>query len=238
MSEFFGRLETELRAAAERKPRRTATAPAAMAAVALVAFTLVPIAIVLGGGDDPAPERRAADEPPRADGVLAPVGSTMPERHGRDLRARPADTTVVATGVAPVSGPWQLETFRDSSGECLGLYLVEADPETDMWFSAICPLPTGGPPLPGFNAQAMGLPTIPDTDEYLVYGRTPESATAVELTRDGEVVERVETSEGPDGVEGDFYVMYLPPDLEIDGRMNWLDERGAPGDEGVRFRLP
>jgi hypothetical protein len=237
MSEFFGRLETELRAAAERKPRRTVPAPAVLA-VALMALAVAPIVIVLGSGDDPAPERRAADEPPRTDGVLAPVGATMPERDGPGLEARPADTTVVATGVAPVSGPWQLETFRDSSGDCLGLYLVEADPETEMWSSAICPLPSGGPPLPGFNAQAMGVPSIPHTDEYLVYGRTPESATAVELTRDGEVVERVETSEGPDGVEGDFYVMYLPPDLEIDGRMNWLDERGAPGDEGVRFRLP
>jgi hypothetical protein len=195
----------------------------------------VPVAIVLGGGDDGAtgPERRAADR------VLAPVGSTMPERHGRDVRARPADSTVVATGVAPVSGPWQLETYREPSGECLGLYLMEPDPEAVIWTSGgICPLPTGGPPLPDFNAQAMASPARPRQEEFLVYGRTPESATAVELTRDGEVVERVETSEGPDGVEGDFYVMYLPPDLEIDGRMNWLDERGAPGDEGVRFRLP
>jgi hypothetical protein len=239
MSEFFGRLETELRAAAERKPRRTMPAPALLA-VALLAVALAPIVIVLGSGTDDGapPDRRATDDAPPADGVLAPVGSTMPEKAGRGLEARSADTTVVATGVAPVSGPWQLETFRDPSGECLGLYLVEADPETDMWFSAICPLPSGGAPLPGFNAQAMGLPTTREPDEYLVYGRTPEDAAAVRLTREGEVVERVDTSEGPDGVPGDFYVMYLPPDLEIDGRMEWLDQSGEPGDEGVRFRLP
>jgi hypothetical protein len=237
MSEFFGRLETELRAAAVRKPRRAVPAPA-VAAAALVALALVPVAIVLGGGgggggdDGPAPERRAADR------VLAPVGSTMPERHGRDVLARTADTTVVATGVAPLAGPWQLETFREPGGECLGLFLMGVDPEAAVRYSAICPLPTGGPPLPAFNAHAMGFPSIPPADEWLVFGRTPEQATAVELNRDGEVVERVETFEGPEGVEGDFYVMYLPPDLEIDARMNWLDESGEPGDEGTRFRLP
>jgi hypothetical protein len=237
MSEFFGNLETELRAAAERRPRRTPPVPAVLAVV-LLALALAPVVLVLGTGDDPAPERRAADEPSRAEAVLAPVGSTMPERRGWDVRARPADTTVVATGVAPVAGPWQLETYREPAGDCLGLYLMTADPETEVRFSAICPLPTGGPPMPGFNALAMGFPSIPATDEWLVYGPAPESATAVELTRDGEVVERVETLEGLEGVEGDFYVMYLPPDLEIDGRMNWLDARGAPGDEGMRFRLP
>lgn len=237
MSEFFGRLETELRAAASRPPRRTVPVPA-IAVAGLLALAVAPIVFVLGSGsDDPAPERNAADEAPRADGVLAPVGATMPKSLKRGLSHRPADSTVVATGVAPVAGPWQLETYEDPAGQCLGVFLVEADPETDSWFSAICPAP-GRPPLPGFSAQAMAVPPTPHQKEYLVYGPTPEQSTAVQLTADGKVVERMETSEGPDDVPGDFYLMVLPPDTELDGRMEWLDEGGNPGDEGVRFRLP
>jgi hypothetical protein len=83
----------------------------------------------------------------------------------------------------------------------------------------------------------MGVPPTPDQKEYFVYGWTPEEAGAVELVRDGEVAVRVETTEGPEGMDGDFYVMTLPPDVELDGVMRWIGEDGRPGDE-VRFRLP
>jgi hypothetical protein len=38
-------------------------------------------------------------------------------------------------------------------------------------------------------------------------------------------------------VDGAFYVMTLPPDLELDGVARWIGEDGRTGDE-VRFRLP
>jgi hypothetical protein len=227
MSEFFGRLETELRAAAERPPRRAVPVPAIAVAV-LLALALAPIVLVLGSGsDDPTPERIAADDAPQAPAVAV---------HHRGVRYRPADATVVATGVAPVSGPWQLETFEDDAGQCLGVFRPEANLEREISYSAICP-GSRDQPLPDFAAQAMATPSIPRQEEYLVFGRTPEEAAAVELTADGEVVERVETSEGPDGVSSDFYVMVLSPDPKRDGWMEWLDESGNPG-EGVPFRLP
>jgi hypothetical protein len=48
------------------------------------------------------------------------------------------------------------------------------------------------------------------------------------------VVVRVGTSEGPEGMDNDFYVFHLPPDVELDGVMRWIGEDGQPGDE-VRF---
>lgn len=144
---------------------------------------------------------------------------------------------MLATGTSPVSGPWQLHTYeQDEGGRCIGVSLIHADPQEEVTWSGACPHP-GGSQLPVFIVQAMGVPPTPDQKEYFVYGWTPEEAGAVELVRDGEVAVRVGTSEGPEGMDGDFYVMTLPPDVELDGVMRWIGEDGRPGDE-VRFRLP
>jgi hypothetical protein len=229
MSEFFGRLETELRAAAERPPRRAVPVPA-IAAAALLALALAPIVLVLGSGsDDAAPERQAAsDAPPRPPGVRIVH---------RGVRYEPPGATVLATGTSPVSGRWQLQTYeQEGAGRCIGVALMDVDPQTEVTWSGTCPHP-GGSPLPVFIAQAIGVPPTPDQKEYLVYGWTPEEASAVELVRDGEVAVRVGTSEGPDGLDGDVYVMTLPPDPQVDGVMRWIGEDGRAGEE-VRFRLP
>jgi hypothetical protein len=229
MSEFFGKLETELRAAAERPPRRAVPMPAVAAAV-LLALAVAPIVFVLGSGsDEGAPQREAAsDATPRPPGVRI---------EHRGVRYEPPGATVLATGTSPVSGPWQLQTYeQEDGGRCIGVSLLHADPNEEVTWSGICPRP-GGPPLPIFIAQAVGVPPTPDQKEFLVYGRAPEEAVAVELVRDGEVAVRAGTSDGPDGVDGDFYVLTLPPDLELDGVMRWVGEDGRAGDE-VRFRLP
>jgi hypothetical protein len=233
MSEFFGRLETELRAAAERPPRRTLPI-SAIAVAGLLALALAPIVFVLGSGNDQgAPDREAAsDAPPPAPRVRV---------DHRGVRYEPPGATVLATGTSPVSGPWQLQTYvqtyeQEEGGRCIGVSLPHADPQDEVTWSGICPHP-GGPPLPVFIAQAIGVPPTPDQKEFLVYGRAPEEAVAVELVRDGEVAVRVGTSDGPDGVDGDFYVLTLPPDLELDGVMRWIGEDGRAGEE-VRFRLP
>lgn len=239
MSEFFGRLETELRAAAERPPRRTVPVPA-IAVAGLLALALAPIVLVLGSGsDEGAPEREAASdqgapEPEAArDATARPPGVRVDHR---GVRYEPPGATVIVTGTSPISGPWQLQTYvQEEGGRCIGVSLLHADPQDEVTWSGICPH-TGGPPLPVFIALATGVPPPPDQKEYLVYGRAPEEAVAVELVRDGEVAVRVGTSEGPDGVDGDFYVMTLPPDLELDGVMRWIREDGQAGDE-VRFRL-
>jgi hypothetical protein len=156
----------------------------------------------------------------------------MPKNDSRTSRRRP----VVATGVAPVSSPWQLEIYKNDYGRCLGLFLVELTPETIAGSSSICP-GKGRFPLRPFHALAMAVPPIPAQKEFLVYGPVPARASAVQLVATGEVVARVGVFPGPPGVQGDFYVMWLEPDLKVDGWMEWLDESGNPG-EDVRFRLP
>jgi hypothetical protein len=168
MSDFFESLEVELRAAAERGPRRRpawlpgAGGVAAGAAVlALLAVALVPALVLLGDGDDPADEPAAVPGP-------APVGTVIPKGEGTPPRSE--ESTVVATGVAPVAGPWQMETYASTrladpeTGEeyqpaglrCLGIYLLDP-PNTNV--------PAGGgqcgefPRTPGFGRVQM---TVPD----------------------------------------------------------------------------
>jgi hypothetical protein len=228
MTEFFDTLEAELRTAASRPPRRTLPVPALVVA-ALLALAVAPIVFVLGSGSD-----EGAREPEVASDTTLPAPVRIDHR---GVRYKPPGATVLATGTSPVSGPWQLQTYeQEDGGRCIGVALLRADPQDVTW-SGICPHPGGGLPLPLFVAQAMGVPPAPRQQEFLVYGRAPEEAATVELAGDGEAVERVETSEGPDGVDGDFYVMTLPPDVELDGVMRWIGEDGRAGGE-VPFRLP
>ena len=68
MSDFFGTLEAELRAAAARRPRRTVPVPA-IAVAGVLALALAPIVLVLGSGGSDSSKRRAGEEaqqaPPR-----------------------------------------------------------------------------------------------------------------------------------------------------------------------------
>jgi hypothetical protein len=216
MSDFFGTLETELRAAAERPARRAVPFPAIVVAV-LLALALAPIVLVLGSGS-------------AENGSVGP-----PVKVGQSLDTRPADTTMVTTGVAPVAGRWQLETFVHDGHTCLGLYLPEGDPETRQWFSPFCPVPDGQS-LPSFAAQATWFPHR-NPEEHLVYGWTPEEGTAVELTEDGAVLERVETVEGPGDVDRDFFMMILP-DEGVEGHLRWVREDGRVGGTEIRFAIP
>src|SRR5918998_3527529 len=128
MSEFFGRLETDLRAAAERRPRREVPVPA-IAVAALLALALAPVVLVLGSGDEAgAPGQRSGPEAPQR----------------LDIPGFP-DAKVVATGTAPVAGPWEILTYRSvklddpETGEvyqpaglrCLGIRLL--DPPADRF---------------------------------------------------------------------------------------------------------
>jgi hypothetical protein len=239
MTDFFTALEVELRAAAEHAPRRRrAWKPAARGlavaglTLALLALALVPTLVLLGDGDDP------ADQPGAVPG-LAPIGTVIPK--GEGTPRRPEDHMIVATGVSPVAGPWQLETYRSTriadpdTGEeyqpaglrCLGVYLLDA-PQG----------PTGGgqcgefPRTPGFSRVQMTVRNDQGEDrEILVYGRAPAEATAVVITVDGASRRSVEPFEGPAGADGDFYLIPIPPEWER-GRVNWLDGSGNEGSRG------
>ena len=137
MSDFFGALQLELRAAGQRSPRRRiglGEVAGALAATALLAAALLVALTVLARGD--------ASEPPVAGGPKpAPVGTVIPRGEGTPPRER--RSTVVATGTARGIGPWQLEATRSTrladpdSGElyqpeglrCLSFYPL--DPPND-----------------------------------------------------------------------------------------------------------
>jgi hypothetical protein len=240
MSEFFGRLETELRAAADRPPRRTVPVPAVVV-IALLALALAPIVWVLGSGDgSETPEGRAVQE--------APPGPATPADPG--FEGFPG-ARVVATGVAPESGPWEIFTYTSErltdpeTGEeyqpgglrCLGLRLL--DPPGDHLGGL------GGqcgefPRTPGFSRIQNAVPNQAGAArEILVYGRVPEEAAKVRVRQDGKapVVTLVDPIEGPAGESGDFYLVPVKQS-DLPGDVNWLDEDGNEGSRGQELLPP
>jgi hypothetical protein len=237
MSEFFGRLETELRAAAERPPRRAVPVPAITAAV-LLALAVAPIVFVLGSGSDEAgaPDRRSGVETPQR----LPLEVGMPDP--------PDDAEVVATGTAPVAGPWEILTWRSvrvedrKSGRlvlparlrCLGLRLLDPPSYHSGDLTGQC----GESPLtPGFSLTQLQVPIIaPGQGEVLVYGRAPEEAALVRLTPDAGAPVEMEPIEGRAG-EGDVYLFAVPRDIGS-GRVNWIDDEGNEGSVGQELGPP
>jgi hypothetical protein len=236
MSEFFGRLETELRAAAERPPRRTVPVPA-IAVAGLVALAVAPIVWVLGSGSDsgqPAQAPRQAEEP-----VQPPGGGELPRFPGE---------RVVATGTAPVAGPWEIVTYESerladpATGDvyqpaglrCLGIRLTGPPPDHAGGLSGQC---GEFPRTPGFGRVQVTVPNVRGgAREILVYGRVPEEAALVRVTAEGRAPVDVEPIEGPAGETGDFYLVAVPPETE--GRVNWIDAEGNEGSKGIELLPP
>lgn len=235
--DFFDRLEADLRDAAARTPRaRLSPTPRAVAvlAVTLAAGALALVPVLLLGSDGGA--GRGHDASSGRD--PAPVGTVI------DRAGEPH--TVVATGSAPVAGPWQMETYTSTrladpeNGEvyqpaglrCLGLFLVD-------------PPPLGGagggqcgefPRTPGFS-RMQSIPSYAgDPRELLVYGRAPEEASAVVLTGEDGVEQRVKPLEGLGPADGDYYLFAVPTGTS--GRVNWLDATGEPGSAGLALLPP
>lgn len=235
--DFFDRLEAELREAAARTPRArlspTLRAVAVLAAVlAAGALALVPVALLSGDGGASRSHDVSSGRDP------APVGTVI------DRAGEPH--TVVATGSAPVAGPWQMETYTSTrladpeNGEvyqpaglrCLGLFLVD-------------PPPLGGagggqcgefPRTPGFS-RIQSLPSVAGNPrELLVYGRAPEEASAVVLTGESGLERRMEPLEGLGPADGDYYLFVVPAGTS--GRVNWLDATGQPGSGGLALLPP
>jgi hypothetical protein len=234
MSEFFGRLETELRAAAERPPRRTVQVPA-IAVAGLLALAAAPIVLVLGSGDEGgAPGQRLGPDTPQA-----PQRPEIPGFPG---------AVVVATGTAPVAGPWELLTYQSErladpeTGEvyqppglpCLGLRLLDPPSDHSGGLSGQC---GEFPRTPGFSRLQATVPNVAGgTSETLVYGRAPKEAALVRLTFEGRAPVEVEPFEGPPGAEGDFYLVAVQPGVE--GRVNWIDSDGNEGSRGIALLPP
>jgi hypothetical protein len=236
MSEFFGRLETELRAAAERKPRRAVPVPA-VAVAGLLALALAPIVLVLGSGNDEAgaPEQRSGAE------------SRQDPAQDLSIPGFPG-AEVVATGTAPVAGPWEILTYRSEriadpeSGEvyqpaglrCLGLRLLDPPSDHSGGLSGQC---GEFPRTPGFSRMQQTVSNMAGgAREILVYGRAPEGAARVRLSPDASEPIEMKPFERPGG-NGGFYLFAVPADIG-GGRVNWIDNEGNEGSSGQELLPP
>jgi hypothetical protein len=251
MSEsFFDRLELELRAAAERPPRRLAgwgaagrAGAIALAVAVALALALVPAVVLLGGNDSgrtPATQQPHGHEP-------APVGTVI--HRGQGNPPGDGNHTVVATGTAPYGGPWQMEVYRSSplkdprTGEvyqpdglpCLELVLLDPPRTAGVASGGSCGVMRR---TPGFSRSQLALPPKQrGVKEVLVFGRVPARARAVVLTADGGIRTEVKPYPGPKRVRGDFYLMVVKPKMEH-ARVNWLDAEGRRGSRGIALQPP
>jgi hypothetical protein len=252
MTDFFGALELELRAAAERRPRRPIGVARALGALAaslvLLAAVVVVLAVLSGGATDDPGSVVAGPKPD-------PVGTVIPD--GQGSPARPARSTVVATGTVRYSGPWQLETYRGQglkdpdTGEvyepaglrCVTLYLLDPPVMRVPAGAGFC---GAQPRTPGFTRAQMSVPsqgrradgTVVHPRQVLIYGQAPERAEYVLITVPNGLRMRVPVAEGPPGVRGDFYLAAVPPRLGPGARINWLDRDGDEGSRGTRLMPP
>jgi hypothetical protein len=243
MTDFFGALEQELAAAAQRRPRRRLDVPALAGWTVAAVLTSVAVAIaaffVLSGdaGDRTTPPGLQPD----------PVGTVIEKGDGRPPRR--LRSIVVANGTAPGLGAWQLEFSRSTrwthpeTGEvlepahlpCLTLVPVTKRPHGAGGYCGRFPRTPGFSRaiFPGVSLHSRReQPPRPTT--LIVYGHVPTRATAVVLTAARGTRIEVEPFPGPRGVPGDFYVLSVSRRVVLDARVNWLDSDGRPGSRGIR----
>lgn len=243
MSDFFGALEKELAAAAERRPRRRLDVPAMAGWTGAATLTAVAAAIaaffVLGGDADERTTPLAVQPDPV--GTVIQKGEGQPPRRVRSI--------VVANGTTPGFGAWQLEFSRSTR---------QVDPETGevyepahlpcLTFVPVRARPHGAsgycgrfPRTPGFSRSTITLEVRraqgqrPRPTALIVYGQVPARASSVVLTVPRGMRVEVEPFPGPARVPGDFYVLSMEARRLLDARVNWLDSDGRPGSRGIRI---
>jgi hypothetical protein len=252
MSDFFGALELELHAAANRRPRRQVTLGqglGALAAAALLALAVGVALAVSSGGDGGQGGPAQVTGGPKVD----PVGTVIPKGEGTPPRS--ARSRVVATGTTPRIGTWQMEVSRSTvlksdSGEvyqpaglrCLSLFVVGRGAGRHFGSGQCGEFGQ----TPGFSRLQLARVVLQGRVRrnrrllrapILVYGRAPESATRVVVTAPDGL--RLETTplEGPEGARGDFYALAVPQHHPR-ARVNWLDASGEPGSRGLALLPP
>jgi hypothetical protein len=244
MSDFFSRLEVELHAAAERAPRRPldhSLVRAVTVIVVVAVLAVVPVLLLAGGGERPeSRDHQGAPVKPHAGPRPLPVGTKIPKGGKLD---RWANSTVVATGTAPIVGPWQLEAYKTDGP---GGKLQQKPGFPCLAFFTVAPAPVAGGGCargsrrtPGFTSAQFRVPpsTQPrDVREVIVWGSAPEDAAAVFVTGAGGFRKAVDTQEGLPGRHGDYYLVVVPPSLRR-ARVNWLDRSGHPGSRGLRLTV-
>jgi hypothetical protein len=261
VSDFFGALELELRAAANRRPRRQVTVGqvlGGLAAAALVAVAVAVVAAVSSGGDGDTAQVTGGSK-------LDPVGTVIPKGQGSPPRAK--RSIVVATGTTRYAGPWQLEiqgserltwkgeVIQPAGLTCVYIYLLDPPGRTGVGGGGYC---GEQPRTPGFTRGQMNVAEPPrrssrelerpaqapqpiraKTKQVLIYGRTPERAEYVLITtKPLRLRMRSPVLDGPENMRGDYYVLAVPPHIGRSARINWLDEDGKPGSRGTELLPP
>jgi hypothetical protein len=173
------------------------------------------------------------------------VGTVIPK--GEGTPPRDAESTIVATGTAPVTGAWQLEVWRNHGGpsppgeprgRCLFIHPLDPRGAVPSGFSGFCG-GLGFRKTPGFSRAQHSVPQAGRrfVKEILVYGRVPERARAVVITpKTGSRIE-VKPDEGPKTLPGDFFVIPVRPELGP-ARINWIDRDGSRGSRGIALHPP
>jgi hypothetical protein len=236
MSDFFGALQLELHAAAQRSPRRRiglGEVAGTLAVTMLLAAAVLVASTVLGGGDTREPPVAAGPQP-------EPIGTVIPAGEGSPPRER--RSTVVATGTARGIGPWQLEATRSTrladpdSGElyqpaglrCLSFYPLDPPDTRLLGASSQC---GEFPRTPGFGRLQFGQNPV------LVYGRVPRRAAAVRILVPGRRSISARLHVGPESSSSDFYSVSVKPPLP-GARVNWFGANGKPASRGIALTPP
>jgi len=171
-----------------------------------------------------------------ATGVLT-VGSIIPggEDPGFEHDRPSPEQAVLASGTAPVAGPWRVSTYRsegisDEHGDvleakglpCIRFLLTAPPPSNPINGSAFCLAP---------GKQAFNMMTLPVVDEasakneLILYGFAPRNAAGVQLTAaDGNTI-RTDTEPGGTRFPGTVWVIAAPPGLEA-AELDWIDRSG------------
>lgn len=247
MSDFFGALELELRAAADRRPRRRVTVGQALGGLAVAALLAAAVAVVAavsgGGGGDTARVTGGSK--------LPPVGTVIPKGKGNPPRTK--WSVVVATGTTPYAGPWQLEiqgsdrltwkgeVIQPAGLTCVYIYLVDPPGRGGVGGGGYC---GEQPRTPGFTRGQMNVAEPPrqsrtKTKQVLIFGRAPERAEYVLITtKPVRLRMRSPVLDGPENMRGDYYVVAVPPHIGRSARINWLDKDGRPGSRGTELLPP
>jgi hypothetical protein len=248
VSDFFGALELELRAAARRPPRRQigiGAALGALAGVALLAVAVLVVAAIAGGGGGEGDSARVT-----SGGKPDPVGTMIPKGEGSPPRS--TRSTVVATGKSPGVGPWQMEATRSTqlkdpdSGELYQpaglrcLYMFPVDLRRRYGAGGQC---GEFPRTPGFSIStlAAAIPVGETRSDrrppVLVFGRVPERAVSIVVSAPDGLRLEARPHEGPKSARGDFYAISVPVG-HPGARINWLKQHGTEGSRGIRLSPP
>lgn len=243
MTDFFSALEVELQLAVDRRlrrPIRLGTLLGALGVVALMGIAVLLVAVVAGGGDGDRGVLTGGHTPD-------PVGTVIPKSKSHyETRA-----LVVATGTAPVTGPWQIEVSRTKGerdtegvvmwkrGYCLWIKLLDPPEGRPGATAGFCGAPRslGFRKTPGFSRSQTVAPSKPRPREILVWGRVPDRASRVVIRAPGRPRIVVRPEPGPRRFPGQYYAIPVKPPMH-GARINWLDSARKPGSVGIRLMPP